>query len=129
MGVVNRFASSTTLGSSSGSSSNSLSWSGLASSSTTALLIRFVVVSLPATMMVIATINVSTVLSDSLSIAATIALTKSPLGSARRASMSGTKYVLNSLTVLNINSLRSAGLLNTPPAAAANASDQRLAWL
>ena len=41
----------------------------------------------------------------------------------------GTKYVLNSLIVLNINSFRSAGLLNTPPAAAANASDQRLAGL
>ena len=80
-------------------------------------------------MMVIATINVSTFLNDSLSIAATIALTRSFLGSMRRASINGTKYVLNSLTVLNINSFRSAGLLNTPPAAVAKASDQRLAGL
>jgi hypothetical protein len=80
-------------------------------------------------MIVIATINVSTLLSDSLSIAATIALTRSLRGSARRASISGTKYVLNSLMVLSINSLRSAGLLNSALAAAANASDQRLASL
>jgi hypothetical protein len=80
-------------------------------------------------MIVIATINVSTLLSDSLSIAATIALTRSFFGSVRRASISGTKYVLNSLMVLSINSLRSAGLLNSALAAAANASDQRLASL
>ena len=53
----------------------------------------------------------STLVSDSLSIAATIALTKSFLGSTRRASINGTKYVLNSLMVRSIISLRSAGLL------------------
>jgi hypothetical protein len=116
IGAVSRFASSTALGSNDESSSSSWSWSGLVSNSTTVLPMRFVDVSLPATMIVIATINVSTLLSDSLSIAATIALTRSFFGSVRRASISGTKYVLNSLMVLSINSLRSAGLLNSAPA-------------